>query len=713
MVERNKKKGVPRALVKMIAKQILLGLQYLHDECDLVHTDIKPENICESFLPLPASSYLFPWLVPVPRLPFLRCSRMAPTRVQFLLHPYLLNIIHSHIPHLVISIPDIEAHIHNELSQSPSPTSRRVGVPLPTRSRAGVSIPQNHQRARRQVQIFDSQPLASPSRSADLTRNSHNSMSINARNGNSGSGSNSVSGSYVAQMHLSRLTGSGNAAIGTAKSLGSSISKLPQSGLSASAPRSNLIATSKSDSRLYSNKNTIAAVPSNLMSPSTSSSSSSISSTLASTTAGSSSIISTPPTSLSHSLGNAMAGFMGMAKVGDNLIISGADDRKFADHERKGLPVNGHKGKEKMSIEDELQDASSTSWKGNQGLTGSWKEKISISSSYRSVASSHGKSKLSEVHSTGQSRARSGLPPPSFWQDPGAAAPAPAVVVSAVVGTDGEENAGVYFDFTRTSTIEKTSTSESSSATATLARPSRNVSPNLSDRSPLGTNSFAVETPPATNPKPNPSLLTQTAPFRTPIRPSSSSLSSTKRTSARHSPPHHVSQLSAHMHSHPVSPSQDNIIPTSSRTAKSTNNHTNNRNIPISTISPSSPTPTSTTPNAPPPTPVASPPTTFQIPTFTSVAGQRPVPPIDLPIEPSVLISPPISIKIADLGNATPSKKHYTEDIQTRQYRAPEAILGKRDWDARADIWSVACVVSCYQLPIFSCLMVSLQSAGV
>lgn len=54
---------------------------------------------------------------------------------------------------------------------------------------------------------------------------------------------------------------------------------------------------------------------------------------------------------------------------------------------------------------------------------------------------------------------------------------------------------------------------------------------------------------------------------------------------------------------------------------------------------------------------------------------------------------PPISIKIADLGNATPSKKHFTEDIQTRQYRAPEAIVGRKDWDTRADIWSVACVI--------------------
>jgi hypothetical protein len=53
----------------------------------------------------------------------------------------------------------------------------------------------------------------------------------------------------------------------------------------------------------------------------------------------------------------------------------------------------------------------------------------------------------------------------------------------------------------------------------------------------------------------------------------------------------------------------------------------------------------------------------------------------------------PISIKIADLGNATPSRKHYTEDIQTRQYRAPEAILGRKDWGTRVDIWSAACVV--------------------
>jgi len=53
----------------------------------------------------------------------------------------------------------------------------------------------------------------------------------------------------------------------------------------------------------------------------------------------------------------------------------------------------------------------------------------------------------------------------------------------------------------------------------------------------------------------------------------------------------------------------------------------------------------------------------------------------------------PILVKIADLGNATPSKRHYTEDIQTRQYRSPEAIIGRSDWNCKVDLWSVACVV--------------------
>lgn len=125
LIERNKKKGVPQPLVKLITRQILLGLQYLHNECDLVHTDIKPENIRMFSFSIP--------FFPLPSFP-------------------------------VISIPDVEAHILAELSVSPSPRSRQVGVPRPTKSRLGMTIPNRRPPPReRHVEIFDSQPLSNPS----------------------------------------------------------------------------------------------------------------------------------------------------------------------------------------------------------------------------------------------------------------------------------------------------------------------------------------------------------------------------------------------------------------------------------------------------------------------------------------------------------------------------------------------------------------------
>ena len=38
-------RGVPLPLVRQIAKQVLMGLEYLHDRCGVVHTDLKPENV--------------------------------------------------------------------------------------------------------------------------------------------------------------------------------------------------------------------------------------------------------------------------------------------------------------------------------------------------------------------------------------------------------------------------------------------------------------------------------------------------------------------------------------------------------------------------------------------------------------------------------------------------------------------------------------------
>uniref|UniRef100_A0A7N6F9N4 non-specific serine/threonine protein kinase n=1 Tax=Anabas testudineus TaxID=64144 RepID=A0A7N6F9N4_ANATE len=50
-----------------------------------------------------------------------------------------------------------------------------------------------------------------------------------------------------------------------------------------------------------------------------------------------------------------------------------------------------------------------------------------------------------------------------------------------------------------------------------------------------------------------------------------------------------------------------------------------------------------------------------------------------------------ILIKIADLGNACWVHTHFTEDIQTCQYRSVEVLIGA-DYDTPADIWSTACM---------------------
>uniref|UniRef100_A0A669CS33 non-specific serine/threonine protein kinase n=1 Tax=Oreochromis niloticus TaxID=8128 RepID=A0A669CS33_ORENI len=50
-----------------------------------------------------------------------------------------------------------------------------------------------------------------------------------------------------------------------------------------------------------------------------------------------------------------------------------------------------------------------------------------------------------------------------------------------------------------------------------------------------------------------------------------------------------------------------------------------------------------------------------------------------------------ILIKIADLGNACWVHKHFTEDIQTCQYRSVEVLIGA-DYGTPADIWSTACM---------------------
>uniref|UniRef100_A0A671WCJ7 non-specific serine/threonine protein kinase n=1 Tax=Sparus aurata TaxID=8175 RepID=A0A671WCJ7_SPAAU len=50
-----------------------------------------------------------------------------------------------------------------------------------------------------------------------------------------------------------------------------------------------------------------------------------------------------------------------------------------------------------------------------------------------------------------------------------------------------------------------------------------------------------------------------------------------------------------------------------------------------------------------------------------------------------------LQVKIADLGNACWVNKHFTDDIQTRQYRSLEVLTGA-GYSTPADIWSTACM---------------------
>ncbi|KAI9024996.1 kinase-like domain-containing protein, partial [Phycomyces nitens] len=45
VIKRYRYKGIPAPIVRRIAKQVLQGLDYLHRECGIIHTDLKPENV--------------------------------------------------------------------------------------------------------------------------------------------------------------------------------------------------------------------------------------------------------------------------------------------------------------------------------------------------------------------------------------------------------------------------------------------------------------------------------------------------------------------------------------------------------------------------------------------------------------------------------------------------------------------------------------------
>ncbi|CAM8894736.1 unnamed protein product [Rhodiola kirilowii] len=60
-----------------------------------------------------------------------------------------------------------------------------------------------------------------------------------------------------------------------------------------------------------------------------------------------------------------------------------------------------------------------------------------------------------------------------------------------------------------------------------------------------------------------------------------------------------------------------------------------------------------------------------------------------------LLASLDLNCKLVDFGNACWTHKQFTNDIQTRQYRCPEVILGSQ-YSTSADLWSFACI--CFEL---------------
>lgn len=48
IIKRYNFKGTPLHLVRKIAQQILVGLDFLHRICHVIHTDLKPENVVVS-----------------------------------------------------------------------------------------------------------------------------------------------------------------------------------------------------------------------------------------------------------------------------------------------------------------------------------------------------------------------------------------------------------------------------------------------------------------------------------------------------------------------------------------------------------------------------------------------------------------------------------------------------------------------------------------
>jgi len=61
--------------------------------------------------------------------------------------------------------------------------------------------------------------------------------------------------------------------------------------------------------------------------------------------------------------------------------------------------------------------------------------------------------------------------------------------------------------------------------------------------------------------------------------------------------------------------------------------------------------------------------------------------------KPGYRVARDVGVRVIDFGGATFAGDHHSQMINTRQYRAPEVILGL-GWDEKSDIWSIGCILA-------------------
>ena len=63
-------RGIPIPIVRRLARQLLLGLDYMHRVCGIIHTDLKPENVVFALTEQQKFEYLYEHVLCGPLIEF-------------------------------------------------------------------------------------------------------------------------------------------------------------------------------------------------------------------------------------------------------------------------------------------------------------------------------------------------------------------------------------------------------------------------------------------------------------------------------------------------------------------------------------------------------------------------------------------------------------------------------------------------------------------